>query len=239
MNDEAASTRIVGRTLFEVLFTRPKTIALIAVVLLVLISAWPPFGVIIGFVFLLAALLLARRQGSFPEIGFRRPESWTRTILLGALIGVAIQLVFSIVVDPLLERLAGSPVDLSNLDGMRGHLANYLVMLAVGWVIGGFLEEMLFRGYLLGRIRRVLGDGPVATALAILLPALAFGLSHAYQDTAGMLSTGLIGALFGIAFVWYRGNLWLPILVHGFSNVAGITLIYTSLDKVLNQLLFP
>jgi membrane protease YdiL (CAAX protease family) len=52
------------------------------------------------------------------------------------------------------------------------------------------------------------------------------------------MSTGLIGALFGAVFVWYRGNLWLSILVHGFSNVAGITLIYTDLDRVLNTLLF-
>ena len=97
---------------------------------------------------------------------------------------------------------------------------------------------MLFRGYLLKRIRLVLGDRPAATLLAILLPALAFGLAHSYQDTAGMISTGLIGAILGALFVWYRGNLWLPIMVHGFSNVVGITLIYTNGDRVLNTLLF-
>ena len=139
--------------------------------------------------------------------------------------------------DPLIERWTGTPVDVSSLDGMRGHLGNYLLMLVLGWVVGGFLEEMLFRGYLLKRIRLVLGESPLATALAILLPAVAFGMAHAYQDTAGMLSTGLIGALFGVVFVRGRGNLWLPIMTHGFTNVAGITLIYTDLDKVLNKLL--
>lgn len=238
MTDTPPSPRTLGRALFEVLFTRPTTLAVIAVALLVLISALPPLGVIIGFVFVLAALLLCVRQGSFPEIGFRRPQSWARTLLLGAAIGLAIQLTFSIVVDPLIERWTGTSVDVSNLDGMRGDLVNYLIMLAVGWVIGGFLEEMLFRGYLLKRIRLVLGESPVAAAVAILLPAVAFGLAHAYQDTAGMISTGLIGALFGAVFVWARGNLWLPILVHGFTNVAGITLIYTDLDTILNTLLF-
>jgi membrane protease YdiL (CAAX protease family) len=53
-----------------------------------------------------------------------------------------------------------------------------------------------------------------------------------------MISTGLIGALFGAIFVWSRGHLWLPILVHGFTNVIGITLIYTDGDMVLNRLLF-
>jgi hypothetical protein len=121
---------------------------------------------------------------------------------------------------------------------MRGHLSNYLIMLAIGWVVGGFLEEMLFRGYLLKRIRLVLGESPGAVAVAVLLPAVAFGLAHSYQDIAGMISTGLIGALFGAVFVWERGNLWLPIMVHGFTNVTGITLIYLSGDKVLSKLLF-
>jgi membrane protease YdiL (CAAX protease family) len=106
-------------------------------------------------------------------------------------------------------------------------------------VIGGFLEEMLFRGYLQKRIRIVLGRSPVAVVTAILLPALAFGLAHSYQGAAGMISTGLMGALFGIAFVWSAENLWLPILLHGFSNTVGIALIYTSLDRVLGALLIP
>ena len=206
--------------------------------LLVAISALPNLGVIIGWLFIVIALLVCVKQGSFPEIGFRRPESWARTVVLALGIGVAIQLAFSIVVDPLLERWTGTPVDVSSLDGMRGHLGNYMVMLAVGWVIGGFLEEMLFRGYLQKRIRIVLGESPGALVVAILLPALAFGLAHSYQDTAGMISTGLFGAIFGALFAWYRWNLWLPILVHGFSNVVGITLIYTSWDRVLNGLLF-
>ena len=188
------------------LFTNRTTIAVITVALLIAISALPPLGVIIGWVFILAALPACVKQGSFAEIGFRRPESWPRTLLLGIAIGVGIQLFFSIVVDPLLERWTGAPVDVSSLDGMRGNLTHYLIMLAIGWVLGGFLEEMLFRGYLLKRIRLVLGESPAALVLAVLLPAVAFGLAHSDQDTAGIFSTGLIGALFGAVFVWYAGT---------------------------------
>ena len=97
---------------------------------------------------------------------------------------------------------------------------------------------MLFRGYLLRRIQNILGDGPWAALVAIALTSTAFGMAHGYQDTAGMLSTGLMGALLGGLFVWTRGNLWLPVLVHGISNTLGITLIYTSADRVLGQLVF-
>jgi hypothetical protein len=239
MDHPAEQSRTLGRTLFEVLFTRRTTVAVIGLALLVIISAFPPLGVLIGFAFLILALLLGIRHGSFAEIGFRRPASWVSTLLLGLVIGVGVQLVFSIVVDPLLERLTGAPVDVSALDWMRGHLGNYLIMLTVGWVVGGFLEEMLFRGYLLKRLRLVLGRGIPAVAIAVLLPGIAFGLAHAYQGAAGMLSTGLIGVILGIAFVWSRDQLWVPVLAHGFMNVVGVTLIYLDADKVLHALLFP
>jgi membrane protease YdiL (CAAX protease family) len=222
----------------NLLFFNRGSIALISIVLLGLISFLPPYGVIAGWIYLLLALLICARQGSFAEIGFRRPGCWRRTIALGIGIGVFSQMAFAIVIDPLLGRLTGVPVDLSSLDGMRGDLLHYIVMLAIGWIMGGFLEEMLFRGYLLKRIQYLFGEHGWSKMLAILLTSVAFGMAHGYQDIAGMISTGLMGALLGGLFVWTKGNLWLPILVHGISNTIGITLIYTSADRFLGQILF-
>ena len=182
--------------------------------------------------------MLGIRQGSFAEIGFMRPKSWSRTLLLGLGLGTALQLSFVLVIDPVVEKLTGSMVDISMLDPMRGNLVNYLIMLAIGWVVGGFLEEMLFRGYLLKRLEIVFGDGALSVALAILLPAVAFGCAHSYQGPAGMISTGLMGLTLGVIFVWNGYNLWLPILVHGFVDMVGLTLIYLDVDRWLNQLLF-
>ena len=225
-------------TVMKLLFLHRPSIALIAAVLLLLIAFLPPYGVIIGWIFLLSALLICIRQGSFAEIGFRRPASWRRTLAQGFAIGVLAQFVFAIVIDPLLARWTGSPVDLSTLDGMRGNVTAYLIMLAVGWVIGGFLEEMLFRGYLLKRIQYVIGDRAWASAAAVFLTAFAFGMAHGYQDTSGMISTGLMALLLGALFIRSQGNLWLPILVHGMSNTIGLTLIFIDKDKLLSQLIF-
>ena len=238
MNESSQPNRNLGRAVFEVLFTSRMTAPVIAVVLLVIIPTLPNLGVIIGWGFLLVALLLGVRHGSFSEIGFRKPDSWSRTILLGLAIGVVIQLVFTVVIDPLVERMTGTAVDVSSLDGMRGHFVNYLIMLAVGWVVGGFLEEMLFRGYILKRLKLLFGESAAAVAVAILLPAIAFGLAHSYQGPAGMISTGLIGLILGIVFVWNGYNLWLPVMVHGFIDVVGITFIYLDVDTFFNHLLF-
>jgi membrane protease YdiL (CAAX protease family) len=236
--ESAVEPTTAGRAVFEFLFINRVSIAVISAVLLIAIATLPNVGVMIGWAFLLTALLLGVRQRSFAGIGFRRPDSWPRTLLLGLGLGVGLQFVFVLLIDPLVEKLTGTVVDISTLDGMRGHVVNYLIMLVIGWVVGGFLEEMLFRGYLLKRLKRVFGDGGVAVGLAILLPAIAFGMAHSYQGFAGMVSTGLVGLILGIIFVANGYNLWLPILVHGSLDMAGLTLIFLDVDKQLSRLLF-
>jgi membrane protease YdiL (CAAX protease family) len=228
----------MSQRLFAALFVNRTSIGLLSLVLLVGVATLPNLGVISAWVFLLVAVLVGIRRGSLVELGFRRPESWTRTVLMGLVLGIVVQLAFSIVIDPLIERLTGSTIDISALDPMRGSVVPYLLMLLIGWVVGGFLEEMLFRGYLLNRLKRVLGEGRPSVTVAVLLPSVAFGMAHSYQDISGMLSTGRIGFILGVVFVWNGYNLWLPILIHGFLDMVGLTLIFTDADKVLNSLLF-
>jgi hypothetical protein len=65
--------------------------------------------------------------------------------------------------------------------------------------------------------------------------ALVFGLSHGYQGGAGMLSTGIVGLLLGVIFVWNGFSLWLPIFVHGFIDTVGISMIALGWDKALQS----
>ena len=129
------------------------------------------------------------------------------------------------------------PIDLSNFEEMRGNFPNFIVWLIVGWVIGGFLEEFTFRGYLITRLVKIFGEGALSMTLAILLTSLAFGLAHSYQGASGMISTGSFALFFGYIFIKSRYNIWIPIMAHGFANTVGLFLIYTDLDKVLNGLL--
>lgn len=70
------------------------------------------------------------------------------------------------------------------------------MLLAIGWVAGDFLEELAFRGLVVGRVHWLLGSNAVAAWVAILIAAIPFGRAHAYQGTAGMISTGLTGFVF-------------------------------------------
>jgi len=77
-------------------------------------------------------------------------------------------------------------------------------------VSAGICEEIVFRGWLL----RVLHDpaGLAGTAL-ILAAAAGFGLAHAYQGVAGVVTATLGGVMFCVLFA-VTGSLVIPILLH-------------------------
>ena len=189
------------------------------------------FGALISIIIAIVALLVGLKNGSAKLIGLTRPKSWPMTILLGVVIGVALQMIFNILLDPLFELMTGSQLDLSNVDKVQGDFPRYLLWLGIGWIFGGFLEELSFRGYIITRIRFLLGGNAVGTTVAILASAIPFGMAHMYQDWAGVLSAGAMGICFAILFIGSRYNLWLLMLVHGFANTTDLTLIYLDLQR--------
>jgi len=77
-------------------------------------------------------------------------------------------------------------------------------------VSAGVCEEVVFRGWLLATLHGGLRmDG---TALIVIAAAL-FGLAHSYQGLAGVVLTGLVGAVFCGLYL-ATGSLLAPILLH-------------------------
>jgi membrane protease YdiL (CAAX protease family) len=73
---------------------------------------------------------------------------------------------------------------------------------AVLWIFvaltAGFCEEIIFRGYLQRQFIALSGQ-PI---LGILLSAVAFGGSHAYQGAKQTVILGVYGAMFGVLAYW-------------------------------------
>jgi len=213
---------------------------LIALICLVVIVALPPLGVMISFVIVILYLLVGKdRKQKLKSIGFTRPKSWLKTIFICLLLAIVIETSFQVFFNPIIEKLTTSKIDLSAYDNIRGNFPNYLIMLMVGWVVGGFIEEILFRGFLITRLLRLFTNTNTGNWFAIVLTSTVFGFSHLYQGWSGVISTGLIAALFGIIFIKNNKILWYSILTHGFVNVVGLTLIYLNLDKYLSSLILP
>src|ERR1019366_7096711 len=62
-------------------------------------------------------------------------------------------------------------------------------------VIGGFAEELIFRGYLQ---RQFTAWSRGATAAGVLFSALLFGAAHGYQGARNMILLSVFGALFSL-----------------------------------------
>jgi len=146
------------------------------------------------------------------------------SLALGAAVGVVSAIGFGMVVEPLIAALTGEPVDLSSFAKVEGDLANFLVLLALGLVFGGMIEELIFRGFAIGWGSAAFGER-FAWPLAVLSAAV-FGFTHLYQGWSGVLSTGLAGFLLGALYV-LSGRRLLPAMVaHMTNNAIGITALY-------------
>lgn len=213
-----------------------SSIILILVTIVILITSFrrvPGIGVIAALVIIGVTIWL--RGDGLIGLGFFLPENWKSTILWSLLLGIAIQLVSTLILEPFSDKVTQSRTDHSAFEGLRGNLKNFLLVLVMVWVLVAFVEEIIFRGYMMGDIAELIGISKVALAVNLILSSFLFGLAHWYQGKSGALSTGIVGAVLGILFIASGFNLWLPILTHGFVDTVGLFLIYINADKFLKE----
>jgi hypothetical protein len=193
----------------------------------------PGIGILLSII--LIGIAFWNQDINFEQMGFSYPDDWTKTIFLGLLLGGILSILALILFEPIIEKITKKSVDLTICKSIRGNWKSLLLFLAFGWIMGGFIEEILFRGFLMVEINKLLGTGTMCLAINVLLTSLIFGVAHWYQGKSGVLSTGLLGAFLGAIFIWKEFNLWLPIFVHGFINTFGLIFIATGVDRCLRK----
>jgi membrane protease YdiL (CAAX protease family) len=113
---------------------------------------------------------------------------------------------------------------------VAGNTQLYVFWLAIVWFAGP-AEELYFRGFMIGKLREVLGSSNGATALTILVPALIFGLGHVYYlGLRGLVTTGGIAVALGVFYILFKRNLWPLMIAHAAANTLTFTAVYLQLD---------
>lgn len=115
---------------------------------------------------------------------------------------------------------------------VRGNLPMLILWLGIVWTAAAFGEEMFFRGFLIGRTQALCSGLPLPSVWAVLVPALLFGLGHAYyQGLRGFITTAAIGIAFGAAFLVLKRNLWPIVLVHGIVDTINFVTLYYGSER--------
>ena len=87
-------------------------------------------------------------------------------------------------------------------------------------VAAGFCEEVIYRGFMITYVLNVFAGHPLATTLAIVIPAVAFGLGHYYQGGKAVVKIILMAILFGFFYLRTQ-TLWPLMLLHTAIDIIG------------------
>jgi len=143
--------------------------------------------------------------------------------------GVLLQFVVALLVAPLLRLIDPDPPRQAIVDAAERTIGTGSRLLLIGLVVvvAPLIEEIVFRGMLLSRLRRAMGPFP-----AIAVSAAAFAAIHPLLDPDALFAApGLF--LIGLALGWAAlrtGDIGLAITLHAGVNLTGVLLIIFAED---------
>lgn len=150
----------------------------------------------------IAALLEKRRWGAY---GLPLRRNYIPHFLTGLVIGFA-ALSSLLLMIHLAHGLYLGPIQLRGTE-----LARYAVLWGIAFLLVGFFEEFLFRGYSLF----TLATGSNFWVSGIILSVIfgAVHLNNGGEDWFGSLNAGLVGLIF-VFSLWRTGSLWFAVGAH-------------------------
>jgi membrane protease YdiL (CAAX protease family) len=168
---------------------------------------------------------LRRQKKTLRDLGLKRNGLTAHTLIVGilsALFWIAFNkwvyhpfITHFFVVEPYTEY-----------DFIRNKLSNLIITLIAAWIIGGFYEEIVFRGFIQTTIREWFVKSRYSFWLAGLLTSILFGLYHWQQGIFGIVPSFLGGLLWTLLLWRYKGNLWYPIISHAIYDTIALAMIY-------------
>jgi membrane protease YdiL (CAAX protease family) len=181
-------------------------------------------------------LLWARWSGTpWRELGFVRPRSVARDLALGVALGASLKLAMKAVVMPL---LGADPINRA-FHFVAGNPSALPGMIFASVVVAGIGEEIVYRGFLFERLRKLFGRGALATALILVVTSAFFASIHyPEQGLAGAQQATFTGLVFGAIFL-ATGRIWTVMVAHAVFDITAVALIYFDLEDVVAHLVFP
>ena len=202
----------------------------VTVALLFIDRALVPPGLYQGLIPIIGAfvavwVIVRHRNQRLTDLGLSRPKS-LRSIPLWFVAIFVTTLAVAGGGQLIALKFVDAAVDLSRFAVLHQNVTMLVVSLISVWVTAAFFEEIVYRGFLLDRLLTISGPGRISAVLMSLLQAVLFGLLHIYQGPLGVVTTGLVGFVFGLFYIAQQRNLWALILVHGTIDTINVVQFY-------------
>ena len=167
-------------------------------------------------------------------IGYVRPRSWPRTIVIGTVFGVALKFAMKSIVMPLL----GAPPVNAAFHFLAHNPAEVPWLLYTVIIGAGFGEETIFRGWAFERLGRLIGSAPWAKVVIVLFTSAWFGYEHlGFQGMPGVQNAAIVGLVFGSIFA-VTGRLFLLMIAHVAFDLAAFAMIYWEFETAVAHFFF-
>ena len=202
---------------------------IVAIVLfLVLPHYWPiPFFTYAPVCLGLMIWLLRSQNESITSIGFSFNRFSWKTIPVGLIFAVGWLLLHHYLIQPLLTSAFGiKDADVSDFNFIKHNPIPYLLILLAAWLIGGWYEEIIFRGFIHSRIAGWLKGKKYAFLISTLFTSTVFAFYHIQQGAGGVIHAGIFALIPSYFLYRYKGNLWYGIVFHALYDTIALTLIF-------------
>lgn len=179
-----------------------------------------------------ALLILWGSKFDWSRFGFAKKITFT-TVFKSLGITVLLAAGFYIF-EGILEMYFGE-IDISTFDNVRGNSSEYINLIIVVWIFAAFGEEFIYRGYYMKQLAKLFGDTNKAWLISSIIISIYFGTSHSYQGVSGIITVSLWHFCISLIFFKNKKNLLSPILIHGFYDTIGVTLIYLNEERIVTE----
>ena len=125
------------------------------------------------------------------------PQLGERPLLIGGIVGVAMEGLELFITQPRLARWLGKMPDPSDFADINGNLKLLLIYLLLICTLGALGEEVDYRGYLMNRVAGVFRTSKTAWLVSLIVVSIAFGCGHLDQGATGMTENILNGLMLG------------------------------------------
>lgn len=199
----------------------------LVIALLILVKV-PYVKVLLPFILILT--YSHKTQGLKVSLGFSKPINLLKLIGMALGIAILISILGIFILFPLIEKITKTPLKLGVFQQLEDNPTLLFTSIIISWVVGGIIEETIFRGFMISKFMKHLNP-KIGAIVGIILTSCLFGYLHSYQGISGQLLIGFVGLILGIIYVYSKRNLWLNIFIHGSVDTISMLILYFGLKN--------